>query len=48
MLSNKGVTIRKTIDVLIATFCLEYGFGLLHNDKDYNPMGAILGLQVKR
>jgi hypothetical protein len=48
MLRKKGVTIRKTIDVLIATFCLEHGFELLHNDKDYDPMEAILGLQVKR
>ncbi len=48
MLSKKGVTIRKTIDMLIATFCLEHGFGLLHKDKDYDPMEAILGLQVKR
>lgn len=48
MLRKKGVTIRKTIDVLIATFCLEHGFELLHNDKDYDSIEAILGLQVKR
>ncbi len=48
MLRKKGVTIHKTIDVLIATFCIEHGFELLHNDRDFEPMEAILGLQVKR
>jgi len=47
-LRKKGITIRKTIDVLIATFCIEYGFELLHNDKDFDPMEEILGLRVKR
>jgi len=44
---KKGVTVRKTIDVLIATFCIEHGFELLHNDKVLEPMKEILGLQVK-
>jgi predicted nucleic acid-binding protein len=48
MLKRIGVTIRKTIDVRIATFCLEHGYELLHNDKDYEPMQAILGLQGKQ
>ena len=47
-LRKKGITIRKTIDVLIATFCIEYGFELLHNDRDFDPMEEILGLRVKR
>ncbi len=47
-LRNKGITIRKTIDVLIATFCIEYGFELLHNDRDFDPMEEVLGLRVKR
>ena len=46
-LRKKGITVRKTIDVLIATFCIEYGFELLHNDRDFDPMESILGLQVK-
>lgn len=48
LLRKKGVTIRKTIDVLIATFCIEHGFELLHNDKDYEQMEKILGLRVRR
>lgn len=48
LLKKKGVTVRKTIDVLIATFCIEHGFELLHNDRDFEPMKEILGLQVKQ
>lgn len=48
LLRKKGVTIHKTIDVLIATFCIEHGFGLLHNDKEYEQMEKILGLRVRR
>lgn len=48
LLRKKGITVRKTIDVLIATFCIEHGFELLHNDRDFEPMEAILGLRVKR
>jgi len=47
-LRKKGITIRKTIDVLIATFCIEYGFELLHNDRDFDPMEEVLGLRIKR
>jgi len=47
-LRKKGNTNRKTIDVLIATFCIEYGFELLHNDRDFDPMEDVLGLRVKR
>lgn len=45
-LRKKGITRRKTIDVLIASFCIEYGFELLHNDRDFDPMEEILGLRV--
>jgi len=45
-LRKKGVTIRKTIDVIIATFCIENNFTLLHNDKDFNPFGKYLKLKV--
>ncbi len=44
VLRKKGITVRKTIDVLIATFCIEHGFYLLHNDKDFDPMEIVLGL----
>jgi hypothetical protein len=47
LLRKKGVTVGKTIDVLIATFCIEHGFELPHNDWDFEPMKEILGLQVK-
>ena len=43
-----GVTVRKTIDVIIATFCIENGFELIHNDKDFEPMEEYLGLRVKK
>ncbi len=47
-LRKSGVTIRKTIDVLIATFCIEQGFELLHADRDFDQMEAILGLKIRR
>jgi hypothetical protein len=47
-LRRQGVTVRKTIDVLIATFCIENGFGLIHNDRDFDPMEQLLGLRVLR
>ncbi len=48
LLRKKGITIRKTIDVLIATFCIEHGFYLLHSDKDFDPMETVLGLKVRK
>ena len=47
-LRKDGVTVRKTIDVIIATFCIEKGFELLHNDRDFDPMEKYLGLKIKR
>ncbi len=41
-----GRTVRKTIDSLIATFCLMEGYSLLHNDRDYDPFEDVLGLKV--
>jgi len=46
VLRTRGRTIRKTIDGLIATFCLLKGFSLLHRDRDYNHFEEILGLSV--
>jgi predicted nucleic acid-binding protein len=45
-LRKKGVTPRKTIDVMIASFCLQNDHRLLHSDRDFDPMADILGLQV--
>jgi len=42
----QGVTIRKTIDCLIASFCLLHRHALLHNDRDYDPFEERLGLRV--
>jgi predicted nucleic acid-binding protein len=47
-LRKSGTTVRKTIDVIIATFCIENDFDLLHNDRDFDPMEGLLGLRVRR
>jgi hypothetical protein len=41
-----GRTVRKTIDCLIATFCLRHGHSLLHCDRDFDPFEEVLGLRV--
>ena len=41
-----GVTVRKTIDTVIATRCIESGYELLHNDRDFDPFAKHLGLRV--
>ncbi|MEQ1618339.1 MAG: PIN domain nuclease [Terricaulis sp.] len=41
-----GVTPRKTTDLIIATFCIARGYALLHQDRDFEPMAAHLGLRV--
>lgn len=43
-LRRHGITIRKTIDLLVGTFCIERGYPLLHADRDYEPMSLHLGL----
>ena len=45
-LRGHGVTIRKTIDTLIATRCIRNGLVLLHSDKDFDPFEDHLGLRV--
>ncbi len=45
-LRQKGVTVRKTIDSLIATFCIENDHELLHNDSDFDGYEKHLGLRV--
>ncbi len=46
VLRRKGVTARKTIDVIIATFCIQNRLLLLHSDKDFEPMARHLGLET--
>jgi predicted nucleic acid-binding protein len=46
VLRDKGITVRKTIDTLIATRCIESGLTLLHADKDFTPFAEHLGLKV--
>ena len=43
-LRRRGITIRKTIDLLIGAWCIENGRPLLHNDSDFHPMARHLGL----
>ena len=45
-LRAKGVTVRKTIDMLIATFCMEKEHSLLHSDRDFDPIEEHLGLET--
>ncbi|OGW60316.1 MAG: hypothetical protein A2V83_07440 [Nitrospirae bacterium RBG_16_64_22] len=47
-LRGRGVTVRKTIDVMIGTFCIVSGLPLLHADRDFDPLTAHLGLRVVR
>lgn len=45
-LRELGITIRKTADIIIGTFCIERRHALLHDDRDFAPMEAHLGLRV--
>ncbi len=45
MLRKIGATVRKTIDSVIATRCIESGYELLHDDKDFAPFVKHLGLR---
>jgi predicted nucleic acid-binding protein len=47
-LRKKGITVRKTIDVMIATFCIENGHELLFSDKDFTPFVEHLGLMAAK
>ncbi len=41
-----GITVRKSADIIIGTFCIENGHALLHDDRDFDPMQRHLGLKV--
>lgn len=44
-LGRKGITVRKTIDAIIATFCIENRLSLLHSDKCFHPFHKHLRLK---
>lgn len=44
-LRQMGITVRKTIDVIIATCCIKNGYELLHNDRDFDSFVKHLGLR---
>ena len=43
LLQSRGIAVRKTIDTLIATSCIEKGLTLLYSDKDFDPFAEHLG-----
>ena len=45
-LRKVGVTVRKTIDIIIATFCIIEGLTLLHDDRDFDPIASHFPLKV--
>ena len=45
-LRNEGRTVRKTMDLLIATFCIRHRHSLLHRDRDFDAFEERLGLSV--
>jgi predicted nucleic acid-binding protein len=45
-LRERGMTVRKTVDTLIATFCIENSHQLLHQDRDFSHFEKHLGLRV--
>ncbi len=47
-LRKRGITVRKTIDCLIATYAIEHDLTLLHDDRDFDPFEEHLGLRVAR
>jgi predicted nucleic acid-binding protein len=45
-LRKAGVTVRKTIDIIIVTFCIIEGLTLLHDDRDFDPIGSHFPLKA--
>lgn len=45
-LRSKGITVRKTVDMLIASWCIEHEIELLHHDKDFDQIATQLPLQI--
>lgn len=46
LMRERGVSVRKTIDLIIGTYCIMHGHVLLHDDRDFEPMVEHLGLRV--
>ena len=46
ILRKKGATVRKTMDVIIGTYCILEGLLLLHDGRDFDPMASHLSLKV--
>jgi predicted nucleic acid-binding protein len=46
VLRKSGITVRKTIDIIIATFCIIEGLILLHDDRDFDPMVSHFSLKT--
>jgi predicted nucleic acid-binding protein len=47
-LRTRGISVRKTVDVLIASFCIIEDAPLIHDDRDFDPFERHLGLRVLR
>ena len=45
-LRARGITVRSSIDVMVAAFCVENDYLLLHSDRDYDAIAAHRGLRV--
>ncbi len=45
-LRQRGITVRKSADLIIGTFCIEHGHSLLQHDRDFTPMHEHLGLKL--
>jgi predicted nucleic acid-binding protein len=45
-LRARGITVRSSIDVMVAAFCIERDYLLLHSDRDYDAIAAHRGLRV--
>lgn len=47
-LRRRGISVRKTTDLIIASFCMLHGHHLLHQDRDFDHFEQLLGLKVFR
>ncbi|MFC5421313.1 PIN domain-containing protein [Bosea eneae] len=45
-LRTRGITIRKTADLIIASYCITHGHHLLHQDRDFDPFAEHCGLLI--
>jgi predicted nucleic acid-binding protein len=45
-LRSRGITVRNSVDCMIAAVCIEHKADLLHNDRDFDYIADIFGLQV--